>query len=297
MPPRDSTDIDFASAPFDHFKNIERLGTDRSGRSTAEHARHHLFVGRDRRTATNQLIKLTSKPGLIYQTNLGNEIATLSTINQELPASRHFPFVHEHGRLPDGRVYLVMSLFDELPLATAIGAERAPERLVTYLRIAIAVAEALIELHSLNIFHVDLNPMNILSKTEKGRPVIRIVDFESSYEAARHSRDTFASPPTTQGYSAAEVSHRAPDARSDLFSLGAVFYTMLAGYGWTWESEVGTCLEADREIEPDLKGILLPAVDPFPDRRYPSVQDFHARLAAYLERIWPGRSWQARDVD
>ena len=168
---------------------------------------------------------------------------------------------------------------------------------MTYLRTAIAVAEALSELHRLNIFHVDLNPMNILSKTEKGRPVIRIVDFESSYEAARHSTDTFYSPPTTQGYSAPEVSHRAPDARSDLFSLGAVFYTMLAGYGWTWESEVGTCLEADREIEPDLKGILLPAVDPLPDRRYPSVQDFHTRLGADLERIWPGRSWQARDVD
>jgi len=39
------------------------------------------------------------------------------------------------------------------------------------------------------------------------------------------------------------------------------------------------------------------AVDPLPDRRYPSVQDFHTRLGAYLERIWPGRSWQARDVD
>src|SRR3954469_12694712 len=220
MPPRDSTDIDFAAPPFDHFKNIERLGTDRSGRSTAEHARHHLFIGRDRRTAANLLIKLTSKPGLIYQTNLSNEIATLTTINRELPDSRHFPFVHEHGRLPDGRVYLAMSLFDELPLATAIGAERAPERLVTYLRIAIAVAEALIELHGLNIFHVDLNPMNILSKSEKGRPVIRIVDFESSYETARHSKDTFYSPPTTQGYSAPEVSHQPPDARSDLFSLG-----------------------------------------------------------------------------
>jgi serine/threonine protein kinase len=291
MPSRDQTDIDFSSPPFDHFKNIERLGNDRSGRSTTEHARHHLFVGRDRRSAANLLIKLTSKPGLIYQNNLGNEIATLSTINRELPGSRCFPAMQEHGRLPDGRVYLIMSLFDELPLATAIGAERAPERLVTYLRTTIAVAEALIELHRLNIFHVDLNPMNILSKTEKGRPVIRIVDFESSYELARHSTGTFYSPPTTQGYSAPEVSHQAPDARSDLFSLGSVLYTMLAGYGWTWEGEVGACLKADREIEPDLKGILLAAVDPDPDRRYPSVQDFHARLAAYLERIWPGRSW------
>jgi serine/threonine protein kinase len=291
MAHRDPTDIDFTSPPFDDFRNIERLATDRSGRSTAEHARHHLFVGRDRRSSASVLIKLTSKPGLVYQANLTNEIATLTTINRELPASQCFPVMQEHGHLTDGRVYLIMSLFNELPLATAIGAERAPERLVTYLRTTIAVADALIDLHRLHIFHVDLNPMNILSSTEKGRPVIRIVDFESSYEMARHSTGTFYSPPTTQGYSAPEVSRQAPDGRSDLFSLGAVLYTMLTGYGWTWESEISTCVQADREIDPELQGILIAAVDPDPDRRYPSVQGFHDRLAAYLERIWPGRSW------
>ena len=289
MPHTDLIDIDVKSPPFDRCSGIHRLATNRSGHG--EHARHHLYVGRDRGTRASVLIKLSSKPGLVYQRNLANEIASLSTINRELPDSRYFPIVLDHGRLRDGRVYLTTSLFDEFPLATAIGAERMPARMVGNLRTTMEVAKALAELHRLNIFHVDLNPMNILYRVEQGRPAIRIVDFESSYEVTRHANGDFFDPPTTHGYSAPEVPGQAPDARSDLFSLGAVFYTMLAGYQWTWHAAAATCVEADREIDPDLKRILLTAVDPSPDKRYPSTHEFRAVLAAYLERIWPGRSW------
>jgi hypothetical protein len=59
---------------------------------------------------------------------------------------------------------------------------------------------------------------------------------------------------------------------------------------------VGKCIADDREIDADLKAILLSAVDPLPGNRYPSMKDFHAHLADHLERIWPGRlvggSWQ-----
>jgi serine/threonine protein kinase len=285
-----SLDIDHKSPPFDQFTTVQRLSTDRSGHG--EHARHHLYVGREKKSRANALIKLTSKPGTIYQQNLGNEIATLSTVNRELPASRYFPLVLEHGKLRDGRVYLITSLFDEFPLATAIGPERMPAKMVAHLRMSIEVAKALIELHGLRIYHVDLNPMNILYRTEQGKPVIRIVDFESSYEHARHSSGDFYNPPTTAGYCAPEVAHQPPDARSDLFSLGAVLYTALAGYQWTWNSEVRASVSADREIDPELREILVKAVDSDPDRRYRSVQEFRTVLSAYLEGIWPGRSWQ-----
>ena len=237
------------------------------------------------------LIKVTSKPGLVYEQDLTNEIASLSSINRELPDSRYFPVLGEHGRLRDGRVYLTMSHFDEWPLATTIGPERILAREVAHLRTAIEVAKALAELHVLKIWHVDLNPMNILCRWESGKPVIRVVDFESSYEAARHSRGVFYNPPTTSGYSAPEVSRRVPDARSDLFSLGAVLYTMLAGNDWTWTTDIGRCVDEDPEVAPELKEILLTAVAADPDRRFPSIADLRAALTAYLERIWPGRSW------
>ena len=152
------------------------------------------------------------------------------TINGSLPESQYFPVVREHGKLRDGRVYIIASFFHEFPLATAIGQEPIPGRTVAYIRTAMEIARALGELHRLKIYHVDLNPMNILLRLAHGRPIIRIIDFESSYEWARHSAGVFYNPPNTPGYSAPEIFRQPPDARSDVFSLGAVLYTMLAGY-------------------------------------------------------------------
>lgn len=282
-------DIDAKSPPFDRFGNVQRLAAARSGHGS--HARHQLYVGRDRQTQANMLIKVTSKPGVVYEQDLANEIASLTTINRELPESRYFPLLGDHGRLRDGRIYLTMSLFDEWPLATTIGSERRPDRQVAHLRTAIEAAKALGELHGLQIWHVDLNPMNILSRWESGKPIVRLVDFESSYDVARHSRGSFYSPPTTTGFSAPELSRGAPDARSDVFSLGAVLYTMLAGFDWTLASSVGPSLAADAEVADELKNVLLTAVATDPQKRFASAAEFRDVLAAYLERIWPGRSW------
>ena len=283
--------VEFKDPPFDQFKSIQPLSTHRRGHTSIEHARHQLYSARDRRTSASVLVKLTSKPGVVYQHNLSNEIASLSTINRELPQSPYFPVIARHGHLPDGRVYLITSLFDEFPVATTIAAEPMPGKMVAHLRTTIEVAKALTQIHALNIFHVDLNPMNILHRVEKGGPVIRIVDFESSYELARHTTGVFYSPPTTPGYSAPEVSQHPPDGRSDIFSSGAVLYTMLAGYARTWGVDIAASVDGDPDLDLELKAILLKALDPDPAGRYGSIQEFHAVLAAYLEAIWPGRTW------
>jgi serine/threonine protein kinase len=291
VPAGNLDNIDRAVPPFDRFITIKRLGPDRRGHASAEHARHQLYVGTDRQTRLNFLVKLASRPGKIYQDDLTNEITTLSTINRELPDSRHFPTDYDRGHLKDGRVYLVSTFFDELPLATSIATERMPERLVAHLRAALEIANVLAELHSIPIVHVDLNPMNILYRVEKSRPIIRIVDFESSFDPARHTNGVFYSPPTTTGYCAPEISRQSPDPRADLFSLGAVFYTMLAGYRWAESGEPGKRIEADHNLDPDLRDILLKAVAPAPHERYATAGDFGTALAGYLEQIWPGRTW------
>jgi len=289
---RHRLDKHLQSAPFKRFGSIQRLGQDRSGHASVEHVRHQLYVGRDTRTRANALIKVLTKPGLVYEHNLTNEIATLATINRELPDSRYFPLLWDHGRLPDGRIFLIMSLFDEWPLATTIGPERMSHRLVAHLRTSLEVAAALADLHRIGVFHVDLNPMNILYRVEQGRPVIRVVDFESSYDVARHANGVAYNPPTTPGFCAPEVIHgTAPDGRADVFSLGAVLFTLIAGFGWTWE-DLRASIGADAEMDADLKAILLTAVEPSANRRYQSIQQMHAALAAYLESIWPGRSWE-----
>jgi serine/threonine protein kinase len=285
---RERLDPQLRSTPFKRFSGIHPLSQDRSGHRSPI-ARHRLYVGRDTRTRAHALIKITGKAGLVYEQDLANEIAVLSTINRELPDSRYFPLLWDEGRLSDGRMFLIMSLFDEWPLATTIGPERRPDRLVGYLRTALEVAAALADLHRVGIVHVDLNPMNILYRSEQGRPVIRIVDFESSYEIARHSTGGAYNPPTTAGFSAPEVHDQVPDGRADVFSLAAVLYAMIAGCGWTWASDVRSGIEADAEIDDVLRTILLTALERDVDRRYRSIRDMRAALAAYLESIWPGR--------
>jgi len=291
MPQGDSIDIDVKGPPFDRFKAIRPLATNRSGREATAHTRHRLYVAREKATAAQVLIKLTTRPGRIYEQNLSNELDSLTRINRELTESRYFPLVRDHGHLRDGRMYLITSLFDEFPLATTVDDERVPSRLVGHLRTTIEVARALAELHRLPVYHVDLNPMNILYRSEHGQPIIRIVDFESSYEPARHGAGLFYDPPTTPNFSAPEVTRQPPDARADVYSLGAVFYTLLAGYGWTWSGEADACVRGDHQLEPELKAVLQPAVATDPGARYGTVAQFSDALGAYLERIWPGRRW------
>lgn len=288
MTPRDSLPSELSDR-LARLRNVRRLGPDRSGHASVEHVRHQLYVARDTETRADALLKVTTKPGLVYEQNLANEIAVLSTINRTLPDSPHFPLLLDHGRLADGRMFVIMSLFAEWPLATTIGPERRPDRLVGHLRTTLAVGSALRDLHHAGIFHVDLNPMNILYRSEHGKPMIRIVDFESAYEVARHAHGVFYNPPTTTGFSAPEVPEQAPDGRADVFSLGAVLYTMIAGYEWTWSGDLPARLAADREIDPDLAAILLTAVKRDRELRHPSVHDMCASLAGYLESIWPGR--------
>lgn len=287
---RDPFPVKLHSPQLKRLRNVQRLGSARSGHASVEHVRHQLYVGQDLETNGRALLKVTSRPGVVYEQNLVNEAGALSTINRELPASRHFPLLLDHGRLRDGRMFLLMSFFDEWPLATTIGAELRPDRLVGHLRTSVAVGAALAALHRIGIVHVDLNPMNILYRSDWGTPVIRIVDFESAYEVARHGNGVSYNPPTTPGFSAPEVSDQTPDSRADVFSLGAVLYTMIAGYEWTLGAEVSACITNDREMDRDLRNILLAAVDRTPAKRHQSIETMCAALDDYLESIWPARS-------
>ena len=289
MSPQEPVAIDRKAPPFDKYKGIRWLAPARSGQHARGLARHQLYVGTGKENPVDVLIKVTAKPGLVYEQSLGNEIATLDTINRELPESRYFPILYEHGYLADGRLFLITSLFDEFPLATIVSEEREPGRLVAHVLTAIEVARALAELQRIGIVHVDLNPMNVLYRAAHGRPVVRLIDFESSYERARHADGTAYDPPTTPGYTAPEVTRQAPDARADVFSLGAVLYALLAGDLWIAGADLGPRIAADGALDDALRTALLAAVAPEPAARYPSVVAFQAALEAYLEQIWPGR--------
>jgi serine/threonine protein kinase len=97
------------------------------------------------------------------------------------------------------------------------------------LRVASQIARALDAIHSRGIVHRDLKPANILFRAD-GRPVI--VDFGLAKDLTVISNLTLAGQLlATPRYMSPEQCRGDPvDARSDLYSLGAVFYEMLTGH-------------------------------------------------------------------
>ena len=128
--------IDRRAPPFDQYTSISRLAPARSGHESHAHVRHQLYVARGRKNPVDVLIKLTSKPVSVYEQDLNNEISTLSTISCELPDSKSLPVPRATMAGSTTDASLIMSLFDELPLATIVGAERMPHRLVGHLMTA-----------------------------------------------------------------------------------------------------------------------------------------------------------------
>src|SRR5262249_40547363 len=133
----------------------------------------------------------------------------------------------------DAITYLVLELVDGETLAARL--ERArPLRLQDARAIAIEVAEALDAAHRLGIVHRDLKPSNVMLT----RTGAKLIDFGIAKASAvpfssgrlddtnPRSRDTVTAEGTLLGtiqYIAPEqLEGREADARSDLFSFGAV---------------------------------------------------------------------------
>jgi serine/threonine-protein kinase PpkA len=154
------------------------------------------------------------------------------------------------------------------------------------LRIASQIAFALDAIHAKGIVHRDLKPANILFRPD-GRPAI--ADFGLAKNLAWNSQLTQAGQllATPRYMSPEQCLGRSVDERSDLYSLGAVFYEMLTGHKLYETENVANLVHAHLHAPvPRLPSHLSgyqPVLDRLlakdPDKRFQSARELFTLIA------------------
>ncbi len=144
--------------------------------------------------------------------------------------SEHVAHVLDAGVTDEGTPYMVMEYLEGRSLAGALQID-GPLDVASATEFAIQACEGLAEAHAHGIVHRDIKPYNLfLTERSPGRSAIKIVDFGISKFAFSDNVTTgvivgspcYMSP--EQLRSTASVDHR-----SDIWSLGATLYELLAG--------------------------------------------------------------------
>src|SRR6266704_3337067 len=208
--------------------------------------------------------------------------------------------VHDIGT-HDGSPYVVSELLEGETLRQRISGATLPQRKV--IDYALQIAHGLAAAHEKGIVHRDLKPDNLFI-TKDGR--VKILDFGLAKLTGTADGDlSQTSIPTrrvdtepgkvmgTVGYMSPEqVRGRAADARSDIFSFGAILYEMLSGKrAFHGESAVETMSAILREdppdlsvtnqsISPGLERIVRHCLEKNPEQRFHSAHDLAFDLEA-----------------
>ena len=128
--------------------------------------------------------------------------------------------------------YVVMELISGKTLDELI--ERAPLTWPDFRELAMQTQEALIAAQERNLIHSDLKPSNLmLTWLPSGKFQIKIVDFGLATLAQSQTKQDMESIEAVFGsifFMPPEQFERAPlDARSDMYSMGCVYYQALTG--------------------------------------------------------------------
>ncbi|ABF42089.1 serine/threonine protein kinase with TPR repeats [Candidatus Koribacter versatilis Ellin345] len=136
----------------------------------------------------------------------------------------------------EGRTFIVMEYLEGANVRERIK-ERGPFAIEEFFRIAISITEGLADAHRHGILHRDIKPANIFI-TDRGR--VKILDFglaKMGIQQLGTNTGDDDDATKTRGWAFGTVAYMSPeqalgkplDQRSDIFSLGTVFFEMLAG--------------------------------------------------------------------
>jgi serine/threonine-protein kinase len=214
--------------------------------------------------------------------------------------------VYDFGETSDGLIYLAMeyiegkSLSHLLEETPALSPARSAE-------IIVQCADALQVAHDLGIVHRDLKPDNIMVTSVRARDQVKVVDFgiakamggEGGSQKVTKTGFVVGTP---EYMSPEQLSGDPVDGRSDLYSLGLVFYRMLTGATpFPAESQQETMIKRltddplpltqvkpDGSFPPALQTVLDRVLARAPGGRYASAGDF-ARAVRDLDRSMTGQ--------
>jgi serine/threonine-protein kinase PpkA len=173
----------------------------------------------DGRTVALKVLDRQLRQDPVHLDRLKREYQVLAAVDNPYVAK-----IYDHSFAGE-RPYIAMEF---VPAGTLAGRMRDAIEPREALRLVAQIAQALEAIHARGIVHRDLKPANILFRPD-GRPVI--VDFGLAKDAAATSTLTIAGQLlATPRYMSPEQCMSQPvDGRSDLYSLGVIFYEMLTG--------------------------------------------------------------------
>jgi len=183
------------------------------------------------------------------------------------------------------RRYMVMEWVEGRLLRQILNETKklSPERAIKITR---GLCSALDYIHRQGVVHRDLKPENIMVDSDDN---VKLIDFGIAANAGSR-RLTFAKLTEAMGtpdyISPEQVKGKRGDARSDVYSLGIMFYEMLTGkvpftgpnpFVIMNERLLNNPIpprEVNPEVSPQLQEIIYRALERDPKKRYPNAHEF-----------------------
>lgn len=203
--------------------------------------------------------------------------------------------VFDYGRTPDGVFYYAMEYLDGVTLERLVEDEGA-QSAARVVHILCQAAAALAEAHERGLIHRDIKPANIILCERGGMAdVAKVLDFglvrEAKGEAINDTNITAIAGTPFYLSPEAIASPEEIDARSDIYSLGAVgYYLLVAAHVFEGRSFMEVCgqhlhmpppplsLRAGRPVPHALEAVILACLEKEPGRRPQTAKDLRQAL-------------------